>query len=154
MAKIVRLDRVSIFGNKLSFLIPHEWVERLDDDHYIYQEPETDSGWLRVSLLTVTTVAGEVPAQRLKQLYSGKENVTVEGETGNVVCTCEKDSEESEKHIHLYYWNVANVVPPDLVREAVFSYTILRDRMDDEETKQAVRTIGQLVSQAEFHQSS
>ena len=154
MANIGRLDRVSIFGDKLSFLVPHDWVEKLDEDHYLYSDPETDSGWLRVTLLTLRTVDDEPPTERLKQLFESKENVTVEGQTKNVVCACEKDTEEGGERIHLYYWKVANVVPPDLIREAVFSYTVLRERTNEEETIQVVKTIGQLVSQAEFLRSS
>jgi hypothetical protein len=35
MKDVTGLDRVSIFGDKLSFYIPHEWVETIDDDHYL-----------------------------------------------------------------------------------------------------------------------
>ena len=32
----VRLDRVAIFGDQLSFLIPHEWIEgEGETDHYL-----------------------------------------------------------------------------------------------------------------------
>jgi hypothetical protein len=147
MKDITRLDRVSIFGDKLSFHIPHEWVETIDDDHYLYHRPETESGWLRVTLLTVRT-GDESPAERLKTSFGSRENVIVEPETGNLVSISEKDSEEDGDRIHLYYWMVANVVPPDLIREAVFSYTVLLDRINDDETQQAVRLVGQLVSRA------
>ena len=139
-----------MFGDKLSFLIPHEWVEGNgeEDDHYLYHAPEAKSGWLRVSLITLRTV--EPPSQRLKQIYGAKENVTVDAKTGNFVSVSEKDSQEDGCSIHIYYWRVANFVLPDLVHEAVFSYTILRERLNDQETLQSVKLIGQLVSEAEF----
>jgi|ERR1700722_1778173 hypothetical protein len=149
MEKITRLDRVSIFGGKLSFLIPHEWIEEDEGDNYLYQEPETDSGWLRVTLITFRN-AEEEPGQRLKRHFEGQDNVTVEKRTGNVVRFYEKDSEEEGVLIHNYNWTVANVVLPDMVREAVFSYTVLLDRVKMENTRTTVLLIGELVSQAEF----
>jgi|SRR5579864_8759190 len=149
MNDFTRLDRVSIFGNKLSFLIPHDWVEVFEEDHYLYHQPETESGWLRVSLITARS-SDEAPSEHLKKVFDGRQNVKVEHQTGNLVSISEKDSEEDGDRIHLYYWMVANVVPPDLVREAVFSYTVRQDRIDEEETKQMVRLVGELVSRADF----
>ena len=150
MKKVTRLDRVFIFGDTVSFLIPHEWVEgETDGDNYLYHEPEADSGWLRVSLLTIRT-ATEPPAKRLKELFEGEDNVIVEEQTGNLVRFFEKDSEEEEVSIHNYNWLVANVVLPDMVREAVFSYTVLMDRVGMEETNSTVTLIGKLFSQTDF----
>jgi hypothetical protein len=60
MNEEMSLDEVSVFGGKLRFLIPHNWeemeVER--DNVYLYSQPETDSGWFRVSLNTSTVVFG------------------------------------------------------------------------------------------------
>jgi hypothetical protein len=149
MENTARLDRVSIFDDKLSFLIPHEWVETFDSDHYLYYHPEIESGWLRVTLLTVGA-GDEAPAKLLKKMFDTKENVIVDHQTGNLVSVSDKDSEEDGYRIHLYYWMVGNVVPPNLVREAVFSYTVLLDRVDDVGTKEMVRLVGELVSQADF----
>jgi hypothetical protein len=46
MGRVTRLDRVFIFRNMLSFLIPHEWIETAEGDNYLYCQPKTDSGWL------------------------------------------------------------------------------------------------------------
>jgi hypothetical protein len=150
MEKIARLDRVSIFGGTLSFLIPHEWIEENEgDDNYFYHEPETNSGWLRVTLITFRN-AEEEPAQHLKRHFEGQANVNIEKETGNMVRFSGKNSEEKGVLIHSYNWMVANVIVPDLVCEAVFSYTVLLDRVNAEKTRAVVRLIGDLVSQADF----
>jgi hypothetical protein len=151
MGKIKRLEKVSIFGGKLSFLVPHEWVETVEEDHYLYHEPDTESGWLRVSLITVR-VSEEVPAQRLKRHFDSTDNVTVERQTRNLVSFSEKDSEDEGVSIHLYYWKVANVVLPDMLCEAVFSYTVRLDRVNAENTRAAAKLIGELVSRADFFQ--
>jgi hypothetical protein len=150
MESITSLDRVFVFGDRVSFLIPHEWIEQTsENDHYLYQRPETDSGWLRVSLLTIKTVR-ETPSQCLQRMFANRDGVSVEEQTGNMVSASEKDSEEEGVKIHLYYWGVANIAPPDAVCEAVFSYTILLDRIKEAETVFTVKVIGQLASQAEF----
>ena len=150
MGNVTRLDRVWVFGDALSFLIPHDWVQgQSEDDHYLYHLPETDSGWLRVSLITIKVPKGNV-SRKLDEIFEGEKHVTIEEQTGNRVCTWEKDSEESGVPIHLFYWKIANAVPPHLVREAIFSYAVLSDLADLKETRDVVDLVGRLVSQAEF----
>jgi hypothetical protein len=76
MSDVRRLDEVSIFNDKLTFLIPHEWieVESGEDGTYLYQVPDVRSGWFRVSLVTISNVAR--PAERLAELFSNHENVS------------------------------------------------------------------------------
>jgi len=150
MGNVTRLDRVSVFGDALSFLIPHEWIEgQSEDDHYLYHLPEAESGWLRVSLITVK-VPNESVSRKLDEIFEGEKHVTIEEQTGNRVCTWEKDSEEDGVPIHLFYWKIAKAVPPNLVREAIFSYTVLSDLADLKETRDMVDPVGRLVCQAVF----
>jgi hypothetical protein len=56
----IRLDRVSTFGDQLSFLIPHEWIEGENEgNNYLYHAPNADSGWLRASLLSLRNTSKE-----------------------------------------------------------------------------------------------
>jgi hypothetical protein len=148
MKKQMRLDEVGAFGEKIRFLIPHEWVE-VDDgpDNYLYQAPHADSGWLRVSLITVTT---DEPEERLLQLFADSGDLYISEKRGNYVQRSEKRSHENGNDIYLYYWKVANVVPPDRVLEAVFSYTILAERREDTETQDTVELVGTLVAETIF----
>jgi hypothetical protein len=149
MDETTRLDEVTVFGGKLSCLIPHEWDEMPEEDNYLYSHPKADSGWLRVSLNTTKAVE-ETPAQVLKRLFEGRSNVTHDEQTGNWMHAYERDSEEESTKIHLYYWIVANVVEPDLVREAVFSFTVLSDRINDLQKTKMLSLIGHIVSRANF----
>jgi hypothetical protein len=153
MEETTRLDEVTIFGGKLSFLIPHDWEETVEENLYLYSQPKTDSGWFRVSLNTSRAV-GEMPAERLRRLFEGRQNLTHDERTGNVVCSYERDAEEEGVKIHLYYWIVANVVEPDLVREAVFSYAVLSERTSEEQTRKMLNLIGQMTSRAIFNSES
>jgi hypothetical protein len=151
MGEQTRLDEVTIFGGKLSFLIPHDWKEdeAVVDTFYLYSLPNAESGWFRVSLNTSKAVH-QKPAESLKRIFEGRENVSRDEQSGNLVCAYERDAEEDSVKIHLYYWIVANVVEPDLVREAVFSYTVLSERINNEQTVAMLGLLRQIVSRANF----
>jgi hypothetical protein len=148
----LRLDRVLPFNEKLSFLIPHEWTEEYDTDHYVYQAPNTDSGWLRVSLLTLTN-PGKCSKERLRKLSNEraqKEKAELYESGENIVAAWKQLSEEGGCAICNYWWAVGHSFGPNLAREALFSYTILRERSEDSETQKTVSLIGRLVAEAQF----
>jgi hypothetical protein len=147
---ISRLDRVSIFGDKLSFLVPHEWVEDTDetDDFYLYHAPGTDSGWLRVSLITAknsSAKALDLLAERARQ-----ENGKLHQSGPSSAATWEKPSQEDGVPIYQYWWAVLHSIGPELSREALFSYTVLADRRADAETQDTVSILSDLFCNAEF----
>jgi hypothetical protein len=151
MSDVRRLDEVTIFNDKLTFLIPHEWIEAEsgEDGTYLYQAPDARSGFFRVSLLTVNNVAR--PAERLEELFSNHKNVSANETTGNLVRRTEKDSEEDGAPLHIFYWFVGGCVPPDSVYEAVFSYTVLSDDLHNDDTRTDVTLLEQLVAEARFN---
>lgn len=145
---ITRLDAVSIFNDKLTFLIPHEWteVESDEDDTYQYQSLDATSGFFRVSLIT-----GHGPAEKLRQNFQKEHgNVEVNPTTGNFIARSEKATTQDGTRIHIYYWFVGGSVASDVIREAVFSYTVLGDLRDDSETQSDVKILGQLIADARF----
>jgi len=130
-------------------LIPHEWIEVESDENdvYQYQLPNARSGFFRVSLIT-----GHGPAEKLRKSFQEEHgNVEVTPTTGNFIAGSEKASTQDGTRIHIYYWFVGGSVAPDVIREAVFSYTVLADLVDDSETQSDVKIIGQLVADARFN---
>src|SRR5215813_5187847 len=154
MPKITRLDEVSVFGGRLAFLIPHEWVEVDDGEEntFLYQYPNADSGWFRVSLNTLETKRD--PATRIKEIYSRGKGYSLHRKTGNRVLSYDKDTENEGTPLHIYFWLVANVVRPDRIHEAIFSYTILRARIGDKGNRDVINVLNQIVSQARFQHGS
>ena len=59
-------------------------------------------------------------------------------------------SEENGSPICNYWWAVGYSFGSNLAREALFSYTILRDRSEDKDTRETVSLIGSLVADAQF----
>lgn len=147
---ISRLDAVSIFDDKLYFLIPHEWIEVESEksDVYEYQSPNATSGFFRVSLITANG-----PAEKLRKTFENKHrNVEVNPMTGNLVARSEKETTQDGTQLHIYYWFVAGCVAANLIREAVFSYTILADLLDEQDNQSDdVEIIGKLVADARFN---
>jgi len=144
------LDEVSVFNNRLTFLIPHEWieVESGDDGTYQYQVPDARSGWFRAPLITTKGVAK--PAERLAQVFRGYDDVSKDA-TGNLIRRSEKDTVQDGENLHIYYWFVGGCVTPDIVCEAVFSYTVLSNLVENADTLSEVNLIGRLVSDARFN---
>jgi len=148
MQEIIKLDEVTAFGGKLSFLIPSKWEEQPEDKQtYLYCLPAANSGWFRVSLNSVRT---QTPAETLEEIVRETEAARHQ-KTGNWVWTRERTTEEDGVKIHIYYWFVANITEPDYVREAIFSYTILSERSNDAETKSTLQLIEQIVGRASFN---
>lgn len=59
--------------------------------------------------LNTTTAVAATPAEKLKGIFENRENVCRDEQTGNLVHSYERNSEENGVKIHLYYWIVANV---------------------------------------------
>ena len=144
----IRLDEVSIFNHKLRFLIPHDWVEgEGGDDTYLYHAPGAESGWLRASLITAEAAD---PTERLQALFPITDSLLINETNGNRVQRSEKKPDEDGSDLHIYIWIVGNVVMPNRVFEAVFSYTILAEKINDRETQQVVKLLEELVLQVVF----
>ena len=151
----IRLDRVSTFGDQLSFLIPHDWIEADEhSDSYLYHAPNTDSGWFRVSLLTLKGTGKSSP-EKIRTLLAErarKENGSLYERADNIVVAWEQISEEDGVPICNCWWAVARSLSPDLAKEALFSYTVVRDRRHEPETREMVSLIANLVADARFAQ--
>jgi hypothetical protein len=148
----VQLDRVFTYGDQLSFLIPHEWIEAEEEsDHYLYHAPNADSGWFRVSLLTLKS--GNASREQLYKLLAeraDKEHGQIYEFASNIVVAWEQLSKEDGVAICNYWWAVGHSHSPNLGHEALFSYTILQERRAASETEETLKLLGELVADARF----
>ena len=148
-----RLDRVFLFGEQLSFLIPHEWVEEEEPgDHYLYHAPNANSGWLRVSLLTLRR-PGEVSKEQLRAIFAErarKEQGELYESGDNIIVNWEQLSEENGIPICNYWWAVGHSHGADVAREALFSYTVVRTYCDTPESHETVALLAGLFASAQF----
>lgn len=141
----LRLDEIT-YLDKIKFLIPHHWVEEDDEEEGCYFDPAGDSGWLRVSLIRVDG-AGTQDELRNDAREKG-ERLFEAGE--NLVRASVKSNIEQGEKISVHFWKVSRSVFPDLVRIAVFSYTVPESRTTHETWSAELKLIEDLVSKAEF----
>ena len=146
-----RLDRVSIFGEQLSFLIPHEWEESDEDGkNYLYHAPKDRSGWLRVSLISIKKNCSREELRSLLDKRAVREDGRLFEAGDNLVVAWEKQSQEDGEPITHFWWAVGHYHEPTLSHEAMFSFTVLTEQKTASETVETVALLNQLVAQAEF----
>jgi len=147
-----RLDRVFIFRDQLSFLIPHEWIESEEDgENYLYHTPGATSGWLRVSLISIKPAApSKEELEKLLAERAEKEGGVLYRAGENIIAAWEQPSEEHEIPIINYWWAVGYCHGPHLSHEAMFSYTILQEKRDDFETKEMLTLLLELIAATQF----
>jgi len=146
-----RLDRVFIFGDQLSFLIPHEWVEADEEgDNYLYHAPNADSGWLRVSLISIKKDCSPGELRSLLNERALSENGNLYDSGDNVAVAWEKKSHEDGSPIVNFWWAVGHYHEPALCHEAMFSFTVMADRAKDAETIETVVLLSESVAKSEF----
>jgi hypothetical protein len=149
----IRLDRVLTFGDQLSFLIPHEWIEDEEEaDYYLYHAPKADSGWFRVSLITLEG-PGKASKAQLREVLAErarKEHGDFCEVGDNIVVAWQQLSEENGVPICNYWWAVSHSHGPNLGHEALFSYTVLCERREDPGTQEIVSLVAKLVADSRF----
>ena len=146
-----RLDRVFIFGDQLSFLIPHEWAEADEEgDSYLYHAQNAHSGWFRASLISIKRGCSLEELRSLLDERAQKESGQLYEVGDNVVVAWKEDSEEDSDPITHFWWAVGHYHGPKLSHEALFSYTVLLERKAAPETSRTVELLGELVGQAKF----
>jgi len=121
-------------------------------DYYLYHAPGADAGWLRASLISIKGPKCR-SAEELRILLTKraqKERGTLLDVGENIVVAWKKDSEEDGVPTTNFWWAVGHFHGPALSHEAMFSFTVLRERKDQSETRKTVKMVGVLVGQASF----
>lgn len=121
-------------GGVVTFRIPAHWREEYSDiDGGMFYANRPGSGTLRLTILTLKApkeLRSDSAIEVLQGAVPGVKSEGVEGtakvrEDGNAVFRYEQASSERGATLILFYWLVANPLPPRHVRVATFSYTIL-----------------------------
>ncbi|HEY2859344.1 MAG TPA: hypothetical protein VGJ21_13075 [Terracidiphilus sp.] len=136
----VAMKTIVYRGGVVTFRIPSCWREEYSDvDGGTFYEDCSDSGTLRLKLILMTAPGPVQPGSGMDVLQAPIAQLTSGGvkfETklrndGNAVLKYEDTAIEDGVPLRIFYWVVANPLPPRHVRVANFSYTIpsrLRNR--------------------------
>jgi hypothetical protein len=116
-------------GGLVTFAIPANWIEEYGDDGGgIFFEDYRDSGTLRLNVLTFESneQSDNIDVDTLvKEKAKERGGIAIILDEGNALVRYDEQSIENGEQITLRYWSVYNPVPPNHVRVAVFSYTLL-----------------------------
>jgi len=123
-------------GGIVTFRIPEHWVEEYGEEGGgIFYDQDNDTGTLRLNVLTfasktpVTTRTAMSLLEARRQQYQG--TLTDLG-NGNAVLRYTEVAQEEGESLTIHCWQIANVVPPNHFRLAIFSYTKSTELADDD----------------------
>lgn len=131
-------------GGIVTFRIPSHWVEEYEEEGGgTFFDDVDEGGTLRLSVITFATkkpVTSTTGRDLLEKTDEPQKSAVIDLGGGNFLITYVQETEEEGEALTLYYWQIANPVPPKHMRMALFSYTVLTE-MRDEERVVAERTI-------------
>jgi hypothetical protein len=146
-------------GGVVTFRIPSYWCEEYSDfEGGAFFEDSPDSGTLRLKVIALAAPdeVGPNSAMEILQVAIDRiEDMDADGSTkvredGNAVLRYEHTTYERDTPLTIYYWVVANPVPPRHARIATFSYTVLAERRNEPETQRELLMLQDEIDSATF----
>ena len=145
-------------GGLVRFRIPQDWIEgREDDGSGVFYRLGFDTGVFRVALLTFPPpFPRELPsAYELVHSRAMKRGGTATAlPNGNGLLRSVAELVEQGKEITQYYWDVANVVPPDHASVAMFSYTVLKSQVEERGILEDLEMLHIEISNCQFAEAA
>jgi hypothetical protein len=127
----LRLRSVSHSDGAVTLRVPREWIEEVEaDGTRVLWSPTGVSGSLRITLITAkreSTPTGNPATHLLGDPGDGA--VDLELPNGNAYRRYRTESAEDGEALAIYWFRLANYVPPRYYRLAMFSFTV---RLADE----------------------
>jgi len=142
------------YGGILQFRMPCDWIEEYEEEGGAkFYEPHPDAGILRLNILTYRT-PGPVSATEISNLLAGMargrhEPVAIHADGSMSIAAWESGDEDGEP-LAIRTWCIGSWVPPDCVRIALFTYTMLESQRDHEAFTRDVAMIDREVRSCHF----
>src|SRR5262249_16042687 len=124
-------------GGVVTFRIPAHWTEEYQEDGGgVFYDEDNDNGTLRLNILTFSSKTPVTSRTAMSLLEPRREEY--HGELtdlghGNALLRYTEQTEEAGDPLTIHYWQIANVVPPNHFRLAIFSYTVPTELADDQD---------------------
>lgn len=123
-----------------------------------FYEDRPESGTLRLKIITLKAPKQSQPCSAMDVLQFVVNSLTetgVEGTTsgrndGNAVFKYTQGNSERGTRLTIFYWVVANPLPPNHARIATFSYTILAEQRNQPQIRQDVEMLEAEIAAATF----
>ena len=154
-AKDNDMKEVKYRGGVITFLIPKNWVENYEPDGGgMFYEDAPNTGTLRVDVITAkspTPLDRDTAYIELGSMKNVKPETIKRLPNGNAIVTWIEHTSERGQAITLFWWHVANPVPPNHLRFANFSYTVLTSQEDSALINSDIRMLTSSITNAAFH---
>lgn len=147
-------------GGVVTFRIPAHWREEYSDmDGGMFYDKRFGSGTLRLTIITATSPRELHASSSLEMLKpfvkalkaeKGVEGSIQERNDGNAVLKYEEAGFERGKELTIFFWVVANPLPPRHARLATFSYTILAKQRDQSRIQRDLQMLESEIEAARF----
>ena len=112
----------------IAFEVPASWVEEYEEDGGgVFYEDAADSGTLRLDVATLRAPeqADALAVARMLTEVAEVDPAAIETlENGNVLARVQEQAEEDGQPVKLHWWYLGSALAPDILRLAVFSYTL------------------------------
>lgn len=148
------LKEINFHGGVIKFNIPSNWKEEYGKNGKgAFYEDAPDTGTLRLSVVTMEAppdAKGNLLVLALSSIPDiDQKNIEILA-NGNALAHAVQRSEDEGTKITLYWWYLANHVPPNDVRMAVYSYAILTSKENDRKTKEEIGLLERQIKNAVF----
>jgi hypothetical protein len=146
---VSKLKEVTYRGGLLRFALPEHWVEEYaPEGGGTFYTDEPGSGTLRLSVITFAGPSQPDRATLLKAVQHG--GIPEMLSTGNALVRYSEEASEAGIPLTVFYWEIANSVPPRHLRLALFSYTVGTRHARESKTQREVEMLDSLIRTAEF----
>lgn len=124
---------VNYRGGIVKFRIPDTWEEEYEDEGGgTFYDDTDDSGILRLNILTFRSKSQLGANAAVESLQDEARSYSTEVEAlpdqNSAIISYRQTSRDDGEDLVIYYWHIANIVPPYHCRIAIFSYCILAQR--------------------------
>jgi hypothetical protein len=143
-------------GGVVTFSIPKHWKEEYDPEGGgTFYEDGPDTGTLRLNVLTAKSpgpITEHSPKQALLSTRLARSASDIEQlSQGNALAKSLRQALDRNQEILIYGWHIANPVPPQHVRIANFTYTILSRFEKEPRIQSELGMLDKLIRAAKFH---
>jgi hypothetical protein len=151
----VQMKEIKYRGGLVTFSIPKYWVEEYETEGGgMFYEDAPNTGTLRLNVITAKSpkqLSADAAYEELVAMKSINAKNVQRLANGNAFATAIQHATEQGQEITLFWWYVINLVPPNHIRMANFSYTVLTTQENSKQTHREIQLLTQSVKNAAFH---
>ena len=144
-------------GGIITFRIPDSWEEEYEEagGGTFYNDVE-DSGILRLNILTYSSKSqfgSNAAVESLQEKAAEYGTTIVELPDRNSALISYRESAtdaDDDAELVIWYWEIANIVPPYHIRFAIFSYCLLASREAEPAAIKELAMLNQSLHQCKF----